>query len=272
MVKNITLTNFSSEKNELLAIVQKKISETKITNHNEVFHNKYKIELSSINELLNAIEAKFKKCEILYYAYFESIDHAVLSGNAATLPVDIECTFWDGTGQFKYNFKVDDKLFYKEIIDLNFQSFILQIASLYENLVFLAEILIKKVIVYVRPPLSSPLHDYLDFLRRLVDLGYRQNDKLNICINSHHPFFNKYLQQINNLRNKFIHGHSINLSTDGYNYYVDNIPGTSFIRNSPDLLLDIFTKEILDNSKVFISELLISLKQSTNHHTKYLPA
>jgi hypothetical protein len=50
------------------------------------------------------------------------------------------------------------------------------------------------------------------------------------------------------------------------------MPSTSFVPNSPDLLLDVFTKEILDSSKVFISELLISLKQSTNHHTKYLPA
>ncbi|MFV8327928.1 hypothetical protein [Flavobacterium sp. ZS1P14] len=271
MVKTIILSNFTAERNALLLIVRKKISETKITSHNEVFHNKYKVQLNSITELLNAIEAKFKRCEILFHTYFEDIDHAILSNNVTSLPFDMDCTYFDGTAQLKYNFKVDDKNFYKEIIDLNFQSFILQIASLYENLVFLAEILIKKVIVYVREPLSSPLLDYLNYLKRLVNLGYRQNDKLNICINSHNAFFDKYLLQINNLRNRFIHGYSINLNSDGYNYYVDKMDKTPFLQNSPDLMIDIFAKEILDNTNFFIRELLTALKHSASHHTKSIP-
>lgn len=271
MVKNINLSSFSTERNALLNIVRKKITETKVTNHNELFDNKYKVQINSITELLNAIESKFKKCEILYHIYFENMDHSILSGNTLSLPFEMNCTFLDGTAQLKYNFKVDDRVFYKEIVDLNFQSFILQIASLYENLVHLIEILIKKVMVYVKPLISTPLHDFLKYLKYLVNLGYRQNDKLNLCILSHSVFFNRYLVQINNLRNRFIHGYSINLNSDGYNYFVHPLDTAAFVRNTPDLMVDVFTKEILANTKGFIIDILLVLKDSANHHTRKIP-
>lgn len=70
-------------------------------------------------------------------------------------------------------------------------------ASIYENLVLLAEIFLKKVIVYIRKPLSSPLNDYLKYLELLISLGYRDNDKLTACVKISEPYFDQYLKEIN---------------------------------------------------------------------------
>lgn len=272
MVKTRTLNSFASEKNALIDILNRKIAATKFTAINAVFDNKYIVAVDPLTELLNAIDAKFRKCETIYYLYFENIDHNILAGNTASLPHEMDCTFSDPASTLKHYYTIDNKASYKEIIDQNFQSFILTLASLYENLVLLAEIFIKKVMIYIKNPLSAPLQDYLLYLKRLVDLGYRQNDRLNVCMNAFGPFFTKYLDQINKLRNRFIHGYSLNLHSDGYNYFVDKMPGTSFSPTSPDLIIDQFTKHVLDNSKDFIRELLTALKESTRHHRKFIPA
>lgn len=271
MVRNLRLSNFSAERNALINVLNRKIAESKTTRINGVFDNKFLVNIDAITDLLKSIDMKFKRCEMLYYAYFENLDHGVLNGNPATLPLISECNFIDGTAQLNYSYKVDDRYYYKDLIDMNFQNFILQIASLYENIVFLAEILMRKVMVYVKPPLSSPLHDYLLYLERLISLGYRQNDKLNICMIARKPYFDKYLVQINALRNRYIHGYSVNLSTDGGEYFVDNMDRTPFSRYSPDLLLNVFTREVLDNTRLFITELLIAFKDSANHHSKKIP-
>lgn len=272
MVKTKTLSNFTAERNALLNILTRKIASSKITNLNAAFDNKYTVQHSSITDLITAIESKFKKCEMLFFTYFQDMDHSILSGNITTLPFEMDCTLMDGTATLKYYFKVDDKIMYKEIVDLNFQSFILMLASLYENLVLLTEIFIKKVIIYVKQPLSSPLHDYLKYLKHLINLGYRQNDKLNTCMVMFDPFFSKYLIQINNLRNRYIHGYSINLQTDGYYYSVKNMEGTPFSPTSPELIVDRFTNDVLDNTRDLIRELFAALKGSTNHHRKSIPA
>jgi len=272
MVKTSTLSNFTTERNILLTILTRKIATSKTNTLNAAFDNKYQVQHNSITDLLQAIEAKFKKCEMLFFTYFEDMDHGILAGNITALPFEMDCSLIDGTATVKYYFKVDDKNMYKEIVDMNFQTFILTLASLYENLVLLAEIFIKKVMVYVKPLISSPLHDYLKYLKHLIDLGYRQNDKLNTCMVTFDPFFSKYLIQINSLRNRYIHGYSINLQTDGYYYSVEKMNGTSFTPASPDLILDRFTFEVLDNTRNFIRELFTALKESTKHHRKSIPA
>jgi len=154
----------------------------------------------------------------------------------------------------------------------NFQTFILTIASLYENLVLLSEIFLKKVIIYIRKPLSSPLHDYLEYLKLLISLGYRDNDKLNTCMMVSDAFFNQYLTQINQLRNKFIHGFSINLESDSFNYYVVAMDKTPFTSKSADLLIHVFTKDVLDHTRIFMINLMTALKESTKHPRKSIPA
>jgi len=270
--KTRTLSNFTAQKNALAALLAVKTAAGKITTINRDIDRKFRAEAGNVNELLAAIEAKFKRCEALYYTYFEDADHGVLTGNVTTLPVEVDCELIDSTSVINHFFSVNDRYSYKEIIDYNFQTFILTMASIYENLVLLSEIYLKKVIIYIRKPLSSPLHDYLEYLKLLISLGYRENDKLNQCMTTSAPFLNRYLIQINLLRNKFIHGFSINLESDAYNYYVKSMDTSLFTTRSADLLLQVFTKEVLDNTKIFAINLMTALEKSGKHHTKTIPA
>ena len=267
----VNLPDFSIEKNNLVSLVTRKIAELKVTDTNERFDKKLKIDIASVTNILDAIESKIKKTEIIYHTYFANIDHGILSGNSATLPKHVNNVFMDGTAQLEYSFKVDDKAVYKELIDLNFQNFILLMASIYENLVILSEMLIKKVVVGMPQPISIPLHNYTMHLENLITLGYRKNDKLNTCIISSAGFFNKYLPHINSLRNKFIHGYSINLASDGAYYFVSKLSFTHFTTPG-DLIVDAYVFTILENSKTFISALLVALKESIKHHSKTVPA
>ncbi|WP_316838950.1 hypothetical protein [Pedobacter gandavensis] len=270
--KTRTLTSFNHQRNKLITLLTAKTAAAKITTVNRDIDSKYRADGANVHDVLNAIEAKFKRCESLYFTYFEDPDHDVLIGNITNLPVGVDCELMDGTSVIKYYFSTDDRNNYKEIVDLNFQTFILTVASLYENLVLLSEIFMKKVIVYIRKPLSSPLHDYLDYLKLLITLGYRGNDKLNQCMTTSAPFLNMYLSQINGLRNKFIHGYSINLESDGFNYYVKSENTTIFTPRSADLLLHVFTKEVLDQTGIFIANLMTALERSAKHHRKSIPA
>ncbi len=274
MVKHATLTSFKTESAPLLVMVNKKIMRAKVSPINENLSSKLKVDINVFTELLNGLEAKFRRCEMLHLAYFQNVDHAILSGSSASLPFLMDCTFTDGTVNFKYIYECDDKQFYKEVIDLNFQNFILVIASIYENLVILSEILLKKVIVHLkdRGPLSSPLHDYLAFLDVLISLGYRKNDVLYNCILTFNIFFKTYLLTINQLRNRFIHGYSVNLNTDGFNYKLITFEKGAFTAASPLLNLDAFTEAVLNNTRNFIRTLFVALEQSTRHHSRSIPA
>jgi hypothetical protein len=210
---------------------------------------------------------------VLYFSYFENLDHDVLSGNPTSLPLVRDCTFTDSTAQFHTLIEINDKSLYQEVIDLNFQNFIFVVASLYENIVRLAEIVIKKVIVHLknRPPLSSTLQDYIAYLNILIDLGYRKNDRLHVCIKVYTPYFDRYLDTISILRNGFIHGYSNNLSSDGFNYKITRYNSANFSAASAELNLDFFSKKILDETKSFTIELLDALKLSIRHHKKNIP-
>lgn len=259
------------QKNDLITLLATKTAAAKVTAINKNIEEKFSPDTTNVNAVLNAIEAKFKKCEAIYYQYFEDAAHNVLSGSSATLPTGSNCTLIDGTISINYSFSVNDRSAYKEMVDGNFQTFILTVASMYENLVNLAEIFLRKVMVYIKKPLSSPLRDYLDYLKLMISLGYRDNDRLNICMATSEPFFTTYLEQINQLRNRFIHGFSLNMESDSFNYYVISLVN-GFTPKPADLLLHVFTKEILDNTRIFVIDLMTALEQSGRHHRKKIPA
>lgn len=248
------------------------MTDSKVTYINADVDDWYKPEVLTVTQLLNTIEVKFKRCESLYYLFFEDADHGVLNGNSTTLPVGCECSFIDGTATIEQKFVVNDRHAYKEIIDLNFQTFILTTASLYENLVMLAEIFLKKVVVYLKRPPSSTLHDYIKYVKLLANLGYHKNSKLQSCLTVSDPYFVKYLGLINELRNKFIHGYSINLESDGFNYYVAKLSSNQFTSQSPDLQLDVFAKNVLDETRSLVCNLMNALHESGKHHRKSIPA
>ncbi len=186
----------------------------------------------------------------------------------------MDCTFLDGTASLHYTYDCDDKLIYKELIDMNFQNFILMTASIYENVVSLGEMILKKVIIHTKekPPISAPLQDYLNFLKILISLGYRSNDELNRCITTFTPYFQSHLATINLLRNRFIHGYSINLISDGFNYKISNYAQNAFTPASPELNIDIFTLKILNNTREFIKAFYTALERTTRHYRKSIPA
>ncbi|MGO4289876.1 hypothetical protein [Chitinophaga sp. RAB17] len=266
------MSNFAAARNALLSVVNRKILSSKITTVNKDINKKLEIEINAFKSLLDGIEGKFRKCEMLYITYFENIDHAVLSGNPATLPYLMDCTFIDGTATLRQVFECDDRLLYKEIIDMNFQSFILMISSIYECLVTLSEVMLKKVIIHGnKPPQSSPLHDYRTFLKILISLGYRRNDELSTCINGFDAYFDGYLLTIYSLRNSFVHGYNQNLASDTLTYKIIRFE-SHFAATSPLLNVDVFTKEVLDRSRDFINSLYGTLARASSHYRKSLPA
>lgn len=274
MVRNLNLTSFAIPRNALVAVVNRKITSSKTTAINEQFDNKFKVDATVLIEIMTSIEAKFRKCEMIYSAYFEYVDHAILSGNSATLPVQMDCTFADGTASFQEIFECDDKALYRDLIDMNFQTFILMTASIYENLVHVTEIISKKVIMYMKkkPPLSAPLHDFLEHLRLLISLGYRTTNELDSCLSIFASYFETYLVTTNRLRNSFIHGYARNLASDGFNYRITNFEQAAFAAGSPSLNVDLFARAVLDNTRNFVLALYPALEKTIRHHTKKVPA
>ena len=275
MVITVNLTDLAAERNQLLAIVTRKIAASKSTTLNEEFDSNLKITLPAITGLLNAIESKIHHAEILYYSYFENVDHAVLCGSSATLPISMQATFLYGTALIKNEISIDDKAIYKEIIDMEFQNFILTTASLFENIVRLAEILVKKVIVHQLGdrfrPISSTLFHYKNIFDSLLKLGYRRTDIISRCLLTHTPFMTKYLVTINNLRNSFIHGFANNLADDGYNYKVARYETTAFSATTPELNIDEFTKNIITESRQFYKDMLVAISAHIKPSGKSIP-
>jgi len=106
--KTQTLSSFARQKNDLNNLLSVKIAASKVTTINKNIDNKFRAEMANVTELLNAIEAKFKKCESIFYTYFEDADHAVLTGNITTLPIGIDCDLLDGTTAKFSNFYPDN--------------------------------------------------------------------------------------------------------------------------------------------------------------------
>lgn len=275
MVKD--LTSFARQKNSLLNLVDRKITDSKTTNINEQFKygtKEFKVDRNVLAEIMDSVETKFHNCEMIYHAYIENIDHGLLSGNPATLPFISDYTFTDDVATFKKTLECNDKAMYRDLIDINFQTFILMIASVYENLVYIIEIISKKVIVYIKnkAPLSTPLHDFRDHLKLLTDLGYRKPNELDSCLTSFSTYFDTYLSTITKLRNSFMHGFNKNLSSDGFNYRITNFDIQKIAAQSPKLNIDHFTGEVLNNTRVFIHTLYSALEKTIRHHTKKIPA
>ncbi len=193
----------------------------------------------------------------------------------------IETEFYFGTYILKNRIDINDPLLYKELIDTNFQHLILTIASLYEVLVKLCETLLKKIVIYdgiKSPYLSIHLKLFILNWDKLVDLGYRKNDDFYNCFSSHRTFLNKYLIQVNSLRNRFIHGYSVNLEVNASHseYVVSNHDTTNFPNVSgggiiPELVLSNFVSHIVTNSKALTIDILNLFKMKLDHHKTKVP-
>jgi hypothetical protein len=148
-------------------------------------------------------------------------------------------------------------------------------------LVKLIETLLKKIVLYdgERSPYQSiPLKLFLMNWDNLVNLGYRKNDDIYTCFISHKIFLDKYLPQINSLRNKFIHGYSINLEKDTAHseYVVTNLDTKNFPilpggRIISELVVSNFTNTIITNTQLISTDIINLFERKLSHGATKLP-
>lgn len=267
-----TLTDLTAQLSKIEGNVVTKIAAGMTTALNENWDKKLRIDSSVIRELLSSFESRLRECEIIYYTYLRNPDHAILSGSSAGLPLNYHIQLNYGSCVLEKEININDKVFYKEIIDAQFRHFILAMASEYEVIVKLAEILVKKVIIHApgKRPLSAPLDSYIAILNGLVDLQYRSQDDIYLCIKAHEPFLLLYLPTISRLRNSFIHGFSINLQSDGASYKVNKFE-PPFNALSAALEIDYFSTKVMEESRKFFFDMLTAINKAIDHHTVYIP-
>ncbi|MBP1165274.1 hypothetical protein JOE44_002158 [Chryseobacterium sp. PvR013] len=260
--KTIELVDLSSEINHLIQKVNVHEVSATITSINSDFDSIYEIKSSpNLKELLNGINSRLRKIQTIYHVYFEDLDDQIINGNAATLPLEISCEFYFDTNSFVKIMNFESPEIYKELIDNEFQTFVLTTASIFENIVRLIEILGKKVIIHKtkNKPLSMPLGMYLDYLSSLLRLNYLTITPFIQCIQSYEHFFNMYLETINLLRNAYIHGYKTNLLFNSNGYMITLFCNKTFSSNSPQLELKVFTQTIVEQLSSFISDLITTL-------------
>lgn len=270
--KNITLSDFRTERNDLLTEVGHKITSNSLNPYNFEMHDNYKIDLVEIEKRLDGITQKFRKCEMNYYLYFDDIHHNVLTVDQSDLPISRQRLFSDGPALTKQFFDVNDKHLYEELINGQFQEFILFVASVIENLVYLAETLVRKVVVHLRgkhPP-SIIMQNYVATLEILLKLQYRSIDPISTCLGNYKIFFDKYLPTINAYRNSYIHGYRAKLMAVGSEYMLDS-PLAPIQVNTPDATVDIFAEHVVNNIRSLISDFLRAITQTINLAT-HVPA
>ncbi len=262
-VKNISLSNFRTESNDLLNEVLIKINSGGTRTFNFDMHDNYRIDYQEIEKRLKGIALKFRKCEMNYHLYFDELHHDVLTVDIRDLPISRQRIFMDGTATTKQFFDIDDQNSYQELINGQFQEFILFIASVIENLVYLAETLIRKVVVHLKgkQPPSIVMQNYIATLDILIKLNYRSTDPIYICLDNHKTFFEKYLPTINAYRNYYIHGYNVKLRVNGPEYMLDT-PLPPINANSLDARVDLFALAVLDNMGVIIPEFLTAITQT----------
>ncbi len=270
--KTIALSDFRAEFNDLLHEVTQKINASATQTFNFDMHENYKLDIGEIDKRLQGIKHKFRKCEMNYHLYFDEIHHDILTVDQRDLPISRQRLFIDGTAKTTRIFDVDDKKLYQEIIDCQFQEFILFTSSVIENLVYLAETLIRKVVVHLKnkQPLSIIMQTYIATLDILIKLDYRKSDLISTCLMRHQTFFETYLPTINAYRNAYIHGYRSRLNPVGTEYMLDT-PIKPIYPNTLNATVDIFAKNVLDNVRVIIPDFLTAITQTIKAGT-HVPA
>ncbi len=271
----LTLKDFETEIDDLLTAVNVKIVANLVSPVNMEFKDELEIRMDALKELLNAIEIKLKRCQEIYHIFFEKIDVAYINGISAQPAKKIDFEIITNSLGDKKTISVETGAYtqYKEIIDTNFQYFILSIASLYENFVFLSEMLLKKTIVHHKSnvPLSTPLATLIDYRRMLIRLDYRTSDAFIACIDKYATYFDEFLPSINILRNSFIHGYKLNLAVDGSGSYCIINPKVKSKLSSAKLEIDNFADEVVGSTLNFARDLFVCLASMVNTAPAHIP-
>lgn len=256
MVRQI-LTDLSTHNHVIVTAIARKIHGGYFDRTLHDIFKPSKFNIQDIERIINALESRLRNIECIYYTYFDTeYDQNIIVTNSLSGRKIIETEFDVGTSIVVNRIEIEDAKTYRDIIDTNFQSLILSVASLFEILVKLVENLLKKIVLYDgdRLPYSSiPLKTFIGNWDKLVDLGYRRDDDFYQCFVSHKTFLDKYLGQINSLRNRFIHGYSSCLELDVHHsqYLVARIDESRFPIGAagfvPELILSNFASHIVSN-------------------------
>lgn len=284
-----SLIDFSAQKNKIVYHVQQKVINGNFSDDlHEIFNRgtNSKLKIDDVELIIESIELKLRKAEIITYTYFESeYDGNILTNNTLLGSKIIDTEFSFSTRVFKNRIEIIDAGMYSEVINQNFQSFILTISSLYENITRLIETLIKKRVVFGDrdPHVSTHLKVLISYWDNLIELGYRSNEDFYNWLNSHRLYLNKYLETINRLRNSYIHGYSVNLKTQQNAYRVinfqqhDSNTGLGLMMNqtngspNPELEVNNFVNAILNNSILLVEDLLRLFERKLSHHMTKIP-
>ncbi|NVK66284.1 MAG: hypothetical protein HWE22_16955 [Flavobacteriales bacterium] len=281
MVIRKTLTDYSSSRVVITNATNRKIIQGKFDQNLHDIFKPSSLKIRDVEAVILAIERKLRSLETICYTFFDSeydpsiIIHQTLSGGRKV----IETEFNYSTRVIANKIEFDDSDSYEESIHVNFQTFILTVASLYENIVRLIETFLKKITVHGKtrnPHQSVPMGLLVEYWHNLVELSYRRNDDFYQCIVTHQTYLEKYLKQINTLRNLFIHGYSSKLLIQNGALYVDSVDGNKFPLIAggilpPELLVDKFVNHILVNSQALSEDFLILLERKLTHHMTKFP-
>ncbi|WBS74144.1 hypothetical protein PF438_14715 [Elizabethkingia meningoseptica] len=259
--RRIELIDFSEKNSELLQVVYQHQNNATITRINAEFHNDYLIvAFPELEDLLSAINQRIRKLQIIHYSYFGDLSENALAGSAASLPFEANYQFHYNTNSFSSNISFNTAVFYREVIDNQFQTFILTAAAIFENIVRLVEKLTKKVVLHHtnRKPPSVPLGMYLNYLDSLLRLNYRNVNPFVQCLLNHESFLRTYVETVNFLRNSYIHGYKSNLVLNSGRYMISKLeaPLTS---TTPQAEAKFFTEDFTEGMIEFFTELLETL-------------
>lgn len=280
-MNTVVLYQYGNRRRDLMAIVEPKIIGLKFSDLNKRFSKELAVELKSIEQLLDAIEAKLRGCEVIYHSYFAGLHHGILAGrfDPRDLPLVINVEFMEGTSSRTVTLSYADPFLYRETIHLQFQQFILLLSSLFENIVRLSEILLRKVVLHGKKnkPQSIPLPEYLYHLRTLTDLGYRAQDPLYHCYHRHVMLLDIYLPTVVALRNSYIHGYETKMAGrrpagGGQEKYLLTECEKPLLVDSPELEVDSFTREVLEGTGIFLNDLMVALKDAVSDPNEAIPA
>jgi hypothetical protein len=201
------LVDLHESTNLLISLVQAKIASDSYNKKNDVFGRKYAIEMPTLVRLLNGIEARLRTIQIIKAMYFESIEHDILCRNNTDSEVIINGEFSYSTILIKQSFSINDANAYAEQVEAQLHNFVLCVSNILENLVRLKELLFRKIIVHGKrnAPISAPLSMYLEYLKILINLGYRNADQLSNVFIPHQDFIDRFLILLTDMRNKITH-------------------------------------------------------------------
>jgi len=240
---------------------------------NTRINNRYILSPDELRLRLEGITGKFRECEMLCFLHFDNLDHDLLTATTFNLPLTRRCTFTDRGSSITKIIEVNDHIAYREVIDHSFQELILFAASILENLVYLSETVIRKVAIHLpnNRPASILMDAFITLLGFLHDLDYRNSaEPLQRWMQLHKVFLDRFLFNINFLRNRFIHGYKTSLRPYNSEYQLAD-PQAPLTVSSPYANVEVFVKEVVNNLRIIIPDFFTALTDTITA-ASHLPA